>query len=127
MINNLYQKAIHKKERIKELEERIYSELGNTEVNSLISSNKIILKKFISQFSDEIKAIKKALPSSSYENNSEKPNNNNSNAGNNLSTLMETQANVQNSSFNHENKETPGNKEEKFPLTQQHLSKSQIK
>ncbi len=115
-INNLYSKALGKKDRIKELEEKINNEYGKLEVNSLVSSNKIILRKFISQYKEEINRIEK---NTSFENKTIEMTNNQS-LGPSTSTNFESQLNFHFSqSVNTEMKET---NKSKLKLTQIHLS-----
>ena len=119
-INNLYKKAMNKKQRIKELEEKIYNEIGNLEINSLISSNKIIIKKFISQYKTEIQLIEKNM---NIENKTIDINNNSLGCSAlNNSTHLESQSIIQmtNQSLSHDIKDTGKNK---LKITQVHLSK----
>lgn len=105
-----------KKDRIKELEEKINNEVGKSEVNSLVSSNKIILTKFISQYKDEINQIEKNM---SIEQKTIEINTNQSLAPNN-STNFDTQSNIQISqSISNEIKESNKSKPK---LTLLHLS-----
>ena len=119
-INNLYNKAMTKKQRIKVLEDRFYNETGKSEINSLISSNKIILKKFISKFNAEIELIEKTstLESSTIDNNNHSVSYNPVNP----STNFDTHSNIQitNQSISNDIKEIS---KTKVKLTETHLSK----
>ena len=119
-INNLYNKAMTKKQRIKVLEDRFYNETGKSEINSLISSNKIILKKFISKFNAEIELIEKTstLESRTIDNNNHSVSYNPLNP----STNIDTHSNIQitNQSISNDIKEIS---KTKVKLTETHLSK----
>ena len=119
-INNLYNKAMTKKQRIKVLEDRFYNETGKSEINSLISSNKIILKKFISKFNAEIELIEKTstLESRTIDNNNHSVSYNPVNP----STNFDTHSNIQitNQSISNDIKEIS---KTKVKLTETHLSK----
>ena len=92
------------------------------EINSLISSNKIIIKKFINQYKEELQLIEKNM---NLENNTIDNYNNPSLNAVNSSTILESQSMIQmtNQSLSHDIRENVKNK---LKLTQTHLSNHKL-